>query len=309
MKNYRFLPIAVLAIAVLASCGTVPENSPLNEARNDYTAAQNNPQVTTHAATELKQAADALDKANEAANKNEDVDRVAHLAYLAKQRVAIAQETAKQKEAEAAVANSATERNRIRLEARTQEVEMAKQKAEAAERKAQAAQQQAMMSRQESEAATQEAAMSQEQGREAEIRASQLEAQLKELDGKKTERGLVITLGDVLFDVNKAQLKPGAARKLQKLAAFLKQYPQRHLQIEGHTDSTGSADYNLELSDRRANAVRTALVDMGVDNDRITTHGYGMESPVASNDTAAGRQMNRRVEIILSEDTGNVSLR
>ena len=120
---------------------------------------------------------------------------------------------------------------------------------------------------------------------------------------------MVITLGDVLFGTNKAQLKSGGTRSLQKLAGFLKQYPQRKAQVEGYTDSTGGADYNQELSDRRANAVRTSLVDMGISNDRITTRGYGKESPVASNDTAAGRQMNRRVEIILSEDNSHVSSR
>ena len=141
------------------------------------------------------------------------------------------------------------------------------------------------------------------------MRTSQLESQLQELNAKKTERGLVITLGDVLFDTNKAQLKSGGRSSLQKLAGFLKQYPQRKAQIEGYTDSTGGADYNLGLSDRRANAVRSSLVDMGISNDRITTRGYGQESPVASNDTADGRQLNRRVEIILSDDNGNVSSR
>ena len=129
------------------------------------------------------------------------------------------------------------------------------------------------------------------------------------MNAKKTERGLVITLGDVLFDINKAQLKTGGTRNLQNLAGFLKQYPQRKAQVEGYTDSTGSADYNQELSDRRASAVRTSLMDMGISNDRITTRGYGKESPGASNGTAAGRQMNRRVEIILSDETGNVSSR
>lgn len=151
--------------------------------------------------------------------------------------------------------------------------------------------------------------MSQQQARDAEMRASELETQLEELNAKKTERGLVITLGDVLFDTNKAQLKSGGSRSLQKLADFLKQYPQRKARIEGYTDSTGGADYNQALSERRANAVRTSLADMGISNDRISTHGYGKDSPVATNDTASGRQLNRRVEIILSDDNGNFSLR
>jgi outer membrane protein OmpA-like peptidoglycan-associated protein len=155
----------------------------------------------------------------------------------------------------------------------------------------------------------QQSEKSQQQARDAEQRTGQLEAELKELNAKKTERGLVITLGDVLFDTNQAQLKPGGTRSLQKLAGFLKQYPQRHAQVEGHTDNTGAAEYNQALSDRRANAVRAALVDLGVGNDRIATHGYGQASPVASNDTASGRRQNRRVEIIISDDKSDISAR
>ena len=316
MQNYRFLPTALLAIATLAGCASVPENSLLSEARNDYSAAQNNPRVVNLAPNELKQAGDALTKANDASIKKEDAAVVTHLAYLAKQRAAIAQEAAKQKEAEIAVTGAAAERSTIRLEARTAEASKAQQSAEASQRQAEASQQSAAESQRQAEASQQQAVtsqqqseMSQQQARDAEMRTSQLETQLKELNAKKTERGLVITLGDVLFDTNKAQLKSGSTRSLQKLADFLKQYPQRKARIEGYTDSTGGADYNQALSDRRAKAVRTSLVDMGISNDRIATQGYGEESPVASNDTAAGRQLNRRVEIVLSDDNGNFSLR
>jgi outer membrane protein OmpA-like peptidoglycan-associated protein len=316
MLNYRFLSTALLAVATVAGCGSVPENSRLNEARTDYNAAQNTPRVTNLAPTELKQAKDALDKANNASAKNKDEAEVTNLAYLAKQRVAIAQETARQKEAEAAVTSANVERGNIRLDARTEEANKAQRKAEASTRQAEAAQRRAEASQQQAQASQQQAAMSQhqadmslQQARDAELRANQLEAQLNELSAKKTERGLVITLGDVLFDTNQAQLKSGGTRSLQKLAGFLKQYPQRNAQVEGYTDSTGSADYNQELSDRRANAVRTSLVGMGISSDRITTRGYGKEPPVASNDTASGRQMNRRVEIILSDNIGNVSSR
>jgi len=330
MLNHRFLPTALLAMAILAGCASVPENSLLNEARNDYSAAQNNPQVINLAPTELKQAGDALAKANNASDKKEDASVVTHLAYLAKQRVAIAQETARQKAAEIAVANAAAERSKIRLESRTVEASKARQSAAASKREAEVSQQEATTSQRQAEAAQQSAAasqrqaeasqreaatsqqqseLSQQQARDAEMRTSQLETQLKELNAKQTERGLVITLGDVLFDTNKAQLRSGGSRSLQKLADFLKQYPQRKVRVEGYTDSTGSADYNLALSDRRANAVRTSLVDLGINNDRIATHGYGKESPVANNDTATGRQSNRRVEIILSDDSGNFSAR
>ena len=345
MQNYRLLPASFLAMATLAGCSTVPENSRLNEARNDYTAAQNNPQVNSLAPSELKQAGDALAKANEASSRKADSEMVTHLAYLAKQKVAIAQETAKQKEAETAVTNAGIERSNIRLEARTAEAEKAQKNAEAAQRAAEAAQQsatasqrqaetsqqtaessqrQAEIAKQKTEAselvaeaslqaaaiARQQSDVSQQQAHEADQRAGQLESQLKDLNAKKTDRGLVITLGDVLFDTNKAELKPGATRSLKKLGDFLKKYPDRQAQIEGYTDSTGGTGHNQELSDRRANAVRSTLVGMGVSPDRITTRGFGPESPVASNDTVAGRQMNRRVEIILSDEpASDVSVR
>jgi outer membrane protein OmpA-like peptidoglycan-associated protein len=289
MKNFRYLPAALLAAATLAGCSSMPEkNALLDEARNDYRAAQNNPQVTNLAPGELKQAGTALDKANAASIQKEDAAAVSHLAYLAKQRVAIAQETAKQKEAESVVSSAGAERSQIRLEARTAEVRQARQDAEESQRQSE---------------------ISQQQTRDAQMRTGQLETQLEELNAKMTERGLVITLGDVLFDTNQAQLKPGGTRSLQKLAAFLKQYPQRTVQVEGHTDSTGNAAYNLGLSDRRASAVQSSLMGMGIGSDRITTRGYGQESPVAGNDTAAGRQQNRRVEIILSDESGKVSTR
>ncbi len=290
MSIKKFYFAALVATATLSGCASMPQNSVLDEARSDYQAAQSNPQVVDLAPYELKQAGDALSKATDAASKQEDADTVSHLAYLAKQRTAIAQETTRQKLAEATVASAAKERGDIRLAARTAEVDKALQSAEAAR-------QQAALSRMQSE-------ISQEQARDAELRTSRLEAELEELNAKQTERGMVITLGDVLFDTNEAQLKAGGIRSLEKLAGFLKQYPGRNVRIEGYTDSTGSADYNLGLSDRRANAVRTALLDMGINSDRISTRGYGQESPVAGNDTAMGRQLNRRVEIILSEEIG-----
>jgi outer membrane protein OmpA-like peptidoglycan-associated protein len=142
------------------------------------------------------------------------------------------------------------------------------------------------------------------QAGEAEARARALEGQLRDLNAKKTDRGMVITLGDVLFDTDRSDLKPGAARNVERLASFLKQYPQRKATIEGYTDSTGSAEHNQELSARRAQAVRAAIVSMGVGGERLNTEGFGESRPVASNDNAGGRQQNRRVEIILSDEAG-----
>jgi outer membrane protein OmpA-like peptidoglycan-associated protein len=138
---------------------------------------------------------------------------------------------------------------------------------------------------------------------------AQQEMQLKELNAKKTKRGIVITLGDVLFSSNKAELKSGGSHNVQKLADFLNQFPQHKVLVEGYTDSIGSDNHNLALSERRARAVQTALVDMGINSERVTTRGYGEAFPVASNDTATNRQLNRRVEIILSDENGNIAPR
>ncbi len=134
-------------------------------------------------------------------------------------------------------------------------------------------------------------------------------AELLALNAQKTDRGMVITLGDVLFNTDQAQLKPDGTRNVQKLGDFLIKYPQDRVSVEGHTDSVGSNSYNQDLSDRRAYSVRTALTDMGISIDRVATHGYGEEFPVASNNNAESRQLNRRVEIILSDADGKITPR
>ena len=116
---------------------------------------------------------------------------------------------------------------------------------------------------------------------------------------RETSRGIVISLSDILFDVNKATLKPGAQSNIGRIAAVLKQYPDKQIAVEGHTDATGADDYNQKLSEDRAAAVRAALVQGGVDPGSITSKGLGETTPVATNDTPAGRQQNRRVEVVV----------
>ncbi|GAB3377037.1 OmpA family protein [Azotobacter armeniacus] len=135
------------------------------------------------------------------------------------------------------------------------------------------------------------------QSRDAQIRQLQ-----EELQAKHTERGTLVTFSDVLFDYDRAELKPGGMRDLQKLGEFLKASPQRQVIVEGYTDSTGSDAYNQRLSERRAEAVRIALIKMGIDPRRIAMQGYGKRYPVASNATPAGRAMNRRVEVTIADE-------
>jgi outer membrane protein OmpA-like peptidoglycan-associated protein len=236
-----------------------------------------------------------MESANAAARANDSDAKIDKLAYLAKQKIALTQEVAKQKSAEADVANSAKERDQMLLNQRTNEADQARASAEAA--------------RMATSIAKGDAAEAQRQTAEAQARAASLEAQLADLAAKKTERGIVITLGDVLFATDQAQLNPDGIRTAQKLASVLQQHPQRSVLIEGFTDSTGSTAHNQELSERRAGAVQNVLADMGVARERVAMRGYGEAFPIAANDTNQSRQLNRRVEIYISDNNGQIAQR
>ncbi|PSS52844.1 OmpA family protein [Pseudomonas sp. BBP2017] len=133
-----------------------------------------------------------------------------------------------------------------------------------------------------------------------------LEAQIVSLATTQSDRGLVMTLGDVLFDTGRAELKSSANRTVLKLVQFLQLNPKRVVRIEGYTDSTGAAQDNLKLSRERAQAVADMLVDLGVDEKRIQVEGYGDQYPVEANASERGRAQNRRVEIVFSDDKGRL---
>ncbi len=329
--RFSFTSLATAAALVLGACSTIPaENAALNNARAAFETAQNNAQTRELAAAELVTAGTALTRATEAFKRGESLAEVDHLAHLANQRVALAQQTGRQKAADAALLTGEAERDRARLAARTNEADAAQNQAlrsqqdaqaaqrtaaaaqmdaQSAQRAAEASRQQTEAARLQSEAAMRTAQSAQLQTADAQARARQLEEQLSALNAKKTERGMVVTIGDVLFDSGRAELKSGSARDMSKLAEFFKSNPQRTALVEGFTDSEGAAAYNQDLSNRRAAAVRTALVDMGVERQRINTRGYGEDFPVAGNDSASGRQLNRRVEIVLSDENGQVKPR
>lgn len=291
-----YIPLILVAFAILSGCNSTKNNPSLAAAHSNFDNARTDPNISNLAALELKEASDSLGKADGALSGGASASTVNHLAYLANQQILIAQETAKRKRAEAAVANATANRNEIRLDARTAEANAAKQ--QVAIIQATSDQQAEELAAASANAASDQATISKQQ------------QQLKELNAKKTKRGLVITLGDVLFNTNKAQLKAGGIHNVRKLADFLSENPQHKVLIEGYTDSIGSNVLNQKLSERRANNVRAALVnDMGISSERIATRGYGEEFPVASNDTATGRQLNRRVEIIISDENGTLSAR
>ena len=310
---------AVITLAALGACSTVPrENARLNDARSSMSAAMANPQSGNLPGGEVKAARDALAAAEAAQTRGDDSATVDHLSYLALQRSAIVQESANRKTAEMAVTEANAARDKLRLEARTQEANTAQQQAavaqsnaQASQAEAEAAQRAARAAQRGTVAAQQQSALSQQQAMDAESRATALRtelaaqtAALAALDAKKTERGMVITMGDVLFDTGRAELKSGGVRNVEKLSGFLKAYPQRKVLIEGYTDSVGGDEMNQTLSARRADAVRAALLGQGVGGERLATKAYGESFPVAGNDSASGRQLNRRVEVVLSDEKG-----
>jgi outer membrane protein OmpA-like peptidoglycan-associated protein len=212
----------------------------------------------------------------EAAATRHDAAAIAQPAYLAVQAARLAQAHGAAKADDARVAAGQGERDKIQLAARTRDAATAK-------------------------LATNEALGQRDAATE---QTARLQAEVDALKAKPTPRGLVLTLGDVLFDTGRAQLNPGSGRKLDQLAQFLAEHPERRVQIDGFTDNVGTESYNQDLSQRRADAVKSSLVTRGIDSTRIGSQGYGKTFPVADNTDSGGRQLNRRVEVVIGEDDG-----
>jgi outer membrane protein OmpA-like peptidoglycan-associated protein len=296
MKKAQYTPVLLVIAALLGACSSTPTTTGLlDQTRTDFQVAQNNPKIATYAAVEMNQADEAMKLANAAAADDDSAAEIDNLAYVAKQKIALAQETAKQKSAEAEVANAGKERDQLRLDQRTSEADQARREA--------------LQAKNATDLAQRNAALAQGKTQVARERAAILEAQLADLAAKETARGMIITFGDVLFGTDLARLTPVGMNTAQKLADVLQQNPERTVLVEGFTDSTGSTSHNQELSERRATSVRSVLQAMGVASERIAVRGYGEAYPVAANDTGPNRQLNRRVEIVLSNSNRMIQQR
>ncbi|GIX32644.1 MAG: hypothetical protein KatS3mg125_0600 [Lysobacterales bacterium] len=251
----------------------------------------------------------------------------AHLLRLAQRRIEIAQATLEAERLERELAELARERDRILLEAsrrdaelarleaeklrlqslaRAEEAERLRELAEAERRRQEELSAAAARAREEAERAQRLAELRQREAqaarREAELAQAAAEAlrqQLQSLVAREEARGLVMTLGENVFAPGAAELKPEARANLHKVVEFIRQHPGKLVRIEGHTDATGNRNANLVLSRRRAESVRRALVEEGIEPERLEAVGLGQEHPVAPNDTAEGRAKNRRVEIVI----------
>jgi outer membrane protein OmpA-like peptidoglycan-associated protein len=274
-----------------AGCSGLPDRiDSLERARESIASLEREPLAGRVAARELAAGREALAQADEDYEERAPLALIEHEAYVAQRYADISSELVAEARAREEVDRGEAERNRIIAAAREREAEAASREAENAARELEV---QARVAEEQTRAAE-----------EAEERNRQLEQELEELEARDTDRGLVLTLGDVLFDTGQATLKPGAATTIDRLAQFMRDYPERSVRIEGHTDAAGSDDANQGLSERRAQAVREALLERGLDAARIATLGYGEARPVASNETPGGRQQNRRVEIVVSDAQG-----
>lgn len=275
----------VAITALLGACATTPQrNGELEQARTAVRSLEGDPNAQQAAAGQLRDARNDLQRANDAFAKRESPEQVTYLAYLADREAQTGKARAQEYRAHQELAKGNEERNRIVLEARNHQV------AEARE----AAQGQA-----------QQAATARQQAQQAQSELAKERQELSDLKARQTARGLELTLAsDLLFNTGSSTLKAGGTLQLNRLADFMQSNPKTRVMIEGYTDSTGTAAFNEELSQARAQAVAGALESAGVPAERIQTVGRGRNFPVASNATPEGRQQNRRVDIVLSDMSG-----
>ncbi|MES9969628.1 MAG: OmpA family protein [Candidatus Thiodiazotropha sp.] len=265
------------ALALLfTACGTLQKNQALLDAEQSYADAKQKEQLLRYAPTELERANQALTRAATAKSEED----MTSLAYVGKTRIEIAKSVAARKAASARLTELGEIKDKERLKAREIEIQLEQQAKSEALREKEAA----LMERE-----------------NALAKAEALRKELEDLQALKTERGIVLTLGDVLFSTGKTELLPGAMTTIDKLASFLAEYPDKTVLVEGHTDNVGTDEYNQNLSERRAISVKNALMQAGVDGSRIDTMGLGETQPITDNSTSAGRLKNRRVEIVIRD--------
>jgi outer membrane protein OmpA-like peptidoglycan-associated protein len=289
---FRSLIAVAVAAALFAGCASAPKKPAGSErVRAKLTALQSEANLANRAPVAVKDAETAVTVAE---MTQKDLVLAAHRVYIADRKIDTARALAETSFSEAERTTLNEQSEKARLDSRTREADRAKTdalvaRAESAEQKLAAD-----SARNDADAAQLAVTASQQQ-------AAELQRQLEILQARPTDRGLVLTLGDTLFATGKSEIKSGATANLDRLTTFLNEYPKRTAAIEGFTDSMGSDEMNQSLSERRADAVKRYLVGQGVGPDRLTSTGRGESAPVADNESAAGRQQNRRVEVVISQ--------
>jgi len=288
------LPFGLL-ILFIAGCGPSQKEmmakDQVERAKKTYAEAKANPNVEAYAPLQLQEAGKYVQEA-EKAEKEKELDNMIQMGYLAERKTQNAVTVADGKVAERDIDKLNVEKAELVAKKQTLEAERAKQEAGKAMNEAEQA-------RMAAAAEAERAAIAKKQAEKAKAESDQLMKELANLKAQQTERGLVLTMGDVLFATGKSDLSPDANKGVATLADFLKKNPNRNVLIEGYTDDVGKDDYNLALSQKRADSVKARLVGAGIEAGRITTVGYGKKFPVADNNTKAGKAQNRRVDVII----------
>jgi outer membrane protein OmpA-like peptidoglycan-associated protein len=295
--------IALPLLILLAACGGPPANNPLlTNATEEYNIAEQDTMVVKYAPVALKEAEESLEITRKLWAAKADKSAVDHYAYIAQKKTVIAVETASFNAATSEISQSEVERQQVLLDVRQSEADRSEARAESALSEAKSERALAVEARDNAEESRQTAM-------DAEERAKLLAQRVNELEARPTDRGLVLTLGDVLFEFGKSTMRSEGMKNMDDLASFLVEYPERNIMIEGFTDNIGSEAFNMELSRNRAISVQSALVNRNITASRINIIGYGFQFPVANNASESGRQQNRRVEIIISDQEGNITAR
>ena len=290
------------AVLLAAGCAANPTNARLESARSALEAARADTVLAATSPVEYNRATAAFDRAEKSWRSGADEAEVDHQAFLAQRQIELATTTGSRRQVERSIEQTSRERDEIRLQASRREADAAQSQAQTAQSQLQTAQARAAD-------AQSQAAVSQTRAAESQARADALAQRLESLEAKPTDRGLVITFSDVLFDTGQAELRPAAAARISQLAQVMKEYPERRALIEGFTDSTGSLETNQQLSERRAMSVRREMIDQGIAPNRLVTQGHANRFPLADNTSASGRQQNRRVEVVLSNPKGDLPVR
>jgi outer membrane protein OmpA-like peptidoglycan-associated protein len=294
-----------LTAFIAAGCASTPKIIPeLETARAELRQAKGDPLAQEAAGVRLNEAEAALAVAEKSATQRKPLPLIQHQSYLATQHARIAQAQISELRARQEVEQGETERNKVLLEARTLEAAASDALAASATREAAMQTAAASAARTEANAARSDADAARMQMASQADESARLRAELEGLQAKQTDRGMVLTLGDVLFATGQTTIRPGAMLTVERLADFLRSRPTLAVMIEGHTDSVGADDYNRDLSQRRSDAVMAALASRGVVAANLRSRGLGEGFPSASNDSPGGRQQNRRVEVVFSDADG-----
>ena len=326
-RSYLLIGMLAGLMSLQAACTTAPKKDlALEQVRSQLEELESDPELSGYATLALGEAERALRQAETATGETQRI----HLIYMADRRIQIARAIAQREQLEQELDRLDTERNELLVKASQLEAEQARLEAEQARMMSQATAEDAQRAREEAMQAQHREAESERTARQAIEEAEQAKAlaassataaqlarreadlaleqadtlrrQLENLQLRQTESGVVVTLGDVLFETGQTELRQEAMASLVEVVDLLQSEPDKNIRIEGHTDAVGDANTNLEISQRRADAVFEALVSLGVVAERVTTQGMGEDFPIASNETDDGRAQNRRVDVILLDE-------